>query len=44
MTNDHDLLVDGSVAIDGCGDQLSKRLGRVSVQIVWFELAEPAAW
>ena len=34
----------GSVAIDGCSDQLSKRLGRVSVQIVGFELAEPAAW
>jgi hypothetical protein len=44
MSNDHDLLVDCSVAINGCGDQLSKGLGCVSVQIVWFELAEPAAW
>lgn len=44
MPNDNDLLVDSSVTIDGCGDQLSERLGCVSVQIVWFELAESATW
>lgn len=43
MSDDDDLLVDGTVAVDGCCDQLCEGLRRVGVQIVGFELAEAAS-
>ena len=44
MPDDNDFLVNGSVAIDGCCDQLGERFGRVGVHIIGLELAEAASW
>ena len=44
MPNENDLLVDGAVAIDGCCDKLGMGVDRVGVGVVWFELAQSAAW
>ena len=44
MPNENDVLVNGTVAIDGCCDQLGVCLDRVGVDVVWLELAQAATW
>ena len=44
MSNEYNLLVNGTVAIDGCCDKLGMGLDRVGINVVWFELAQSTTW